>query len=72
MICINQMECLLDFRGDRIHKGLDIVCNDGAVVYAPFDVTLNGGVIVYTDPKKKAINNGINLRGESPFTRLTF
>lgn len=69
---MNQMECLPHFRGNRIHKGLDIVCNDGAVVYAPFDVTLNGRVIVYTDPKKKAINSGINLRGESPFTLLTY
>ncbi|XP_041931383.1 myeloid protein 1-like [Alosa sapidissima] len=24
------------------HKGLDIQCNDGATVYAPFDVKLNG------------------------------
>lgn len=66
------MEYLLHFSGDRTHKGLDIVCNDGAVVYAPFDVTLNGGVIVYTDPKKKAINDGINLSGESPFTFTSF
>lgn len=69
---MNQMECLLHFRGDRIHKGLDIVCNDGAVVYAPIDVTLNGRVTVYTDPAKKAINNGINLSGKSPFTLLTY
>lgn len=60
------------FSGDRTHKGLDIACSDGAVVYAPFDVTLNGGVIVYTDPTKKAINNGINLRGESQFTFTSF
>lgn len=69
---MNLMECLLHFRGDRIHKGLDIVCNDGAVVYAPIDVTLNGRVTVYTDPAKKAINNGINLSGKSPFTLLTY
>lgn len=66
------MEHLLYFSGDRTHKGLDIACNDGAVVYAPFDVTLNGRVIVYTDPKKKAINNGINLSGESPFMFSSF
>lgn len=57
-------------RGDRVHKGLDIACADGSVVYAPFDVTLNGRVIVYTDPKKSAINNGINLRGGSTFSAL--
>ncbi|XP_074475531.1 leukocyte cell-derived chemotaxin-2-like [Sebastes fasciatus] len=50
-------------RGTRDHKGLDIVCSDGSVVYAPFDVTLNRKVIVYTDPAKAAINNGINLSG---------
>lgn len=51
-------------RGDRVHKGLDIMCTDGSTVYAPFDVTLHGNVIVYTDPAKAAINHGINLRGE--------
>ncbi len=56
--------CLLCFRGSRHHQGLDIVCSDGSVVYAPFDVTLHGKVIVYTDPAKAAINSGINLRGE--------
>lgn len=40
------------------------MCSDGSEVYAPFDVTLHGKVIVYTDPAKSAINNGINLRGE--------
>ncbi|XP_042363960.1 leukocyte cell derived chemotaxin 2, tandem duplicate 1 [Plectropomus leopardus] len=59
-------------RGDRVHKGLDIVCQDGSVVYAPFDVTLNGKVIVYTDPKKKAINNGINLSGENLCFKLFY
>lgn len=49
--------------GRRQHKGLDIVCQDNSVVYAPFDVTLNGRVIVYTDPKKAVINDGINLSG---------
>ncbi|XP_077590824.1 leukocyte cell-derived chemotaxin-2-like [Stigmatopora nigra] len=51
-------------RGGRSHQGLDINCDDGSVVYAPFDVTLNGRVIVYNDPKKAAINNGINMEGE--------
>lgn len=51
-------------RGDRVHKGLDIMCTDGSTVYAPFDVTLHGNVIVYKDQAKAAINQGINLRGE--------
>uniref|UniRef100_UPI003AAA9FBB leukocyte cell-derived chemotaxin-2-like n=1 Tax=Centroberyx gerrardi TaxID=166262 RepID=UPI003AAA9FBB len=63
---------LLFLRGSRLHKGLDIVCSDGATVYAPFDVTLNGKVIVYTDPKKAAINNGINLSGEGLCFKLFY
>ncbi|XP_031697659.1 leukocyte cell-derived chemotaxin-2-like [Anarrhichthys ocellatus] len=59
-------------RGTREHKGLDIVCSDGSTVYAPFNVTLNGGVIVYTDVKKAAINNGINLRGEGLCFKLFY
>lgn len=55
--------CVLCFRGSRKHKGLDIVCADGATVYAPFDVTIERRVIVYTDPAKAAINNGLQLRG---------
>ncbi|KAM4525121.1 leukocyte cell-derived chemotaxin-2-like [Odontesthes bonariensis] len=47
----------------RVHRGVDIVCRDGSAVYAPFDATLHGKVIVYNDPKKKAIDEGINLRG---------
>uniref|UniRef100_A0A3Q3GGY6 Leukocyte cell derived chemotaxin 2, tandem duplicate 1 n=1 Tax=Labrus bergylta TaxID=56723 RepID=A0A3Q3GGY6_9LABR len=50
-------------RGSRTHKGLDIVCEDGSVVYAPFDVTLEGKLTVYNDPNKAAINSGINLSG---------
>ncbi|XP_054483058.1 leukocyte cell-derived chemotaxin-2-like [Anoplopoma fimbria] len=59
-------------RGTREHKGLDVVCRDGSTVYAPFDVTLHGGVIVYTDPNKAAINNGINLRGEGLCFKLFY
>ena len=47
-----------------------MACADGAVVYAPFDVKLNGKVIVYTDSKKTAINNGINLSGEGQFVTM--
>ncbi|XP_062234464.1 leukocyte cell-derived chemotaxin-2-like isoform X2 [Platichthys flesus] len=36
-------------RGTRVHAGLDIVCSDGAAVYAPCDVTLGGRLTVYTD-----------------------
>ncbi|XP_075891272.1 leukocyte cell-derived chemotaxin-2-like [Nelusetta ayraudi] len=50
-------------RVTRTHRGLDIVCADGATVYAPFDVTINRKVIVYIDPTKAAINNGLKLTG---------
>lgn len=52
------------FRSGRTHKGVDIVCADGATVYAPLDVTIDRRVIVYTDPAKAAINNGLQLSGE--------
>uniref|UniRef100_A0A672GUN1 Leukocyte cell-derived chemotaxin 2 like n=1 Tax=Salarias fasciatus TaxID=181472 RepID=A0A672GUN1_SALFA len=45
------------------HQGLDIRCSDGAEVYAPFDVTLHGKLLVYNRPEKAAIDQGINLRG---------
>ncbi|XP_063338465.1 leukocyte cell-derived chemotaxin-2-like [Pelmatolapia mariae] len=59
-------------RGTRLHQGLDIKCSDGAAVYAPFDVTLNGKLTVYTDPKKAAINEGINLSGQGLCFKLFY
>ncbi|XP_076616352.1 leukocyte cell-derived chemotaxin-2-like [Chaetodon auriga] len=59
-------------RGDRDHKGVDVVCRDRSVVYAPFDATLHGNVIVYTDPEKAAINNGINLRAGGLCVKLFY
>ncbi|KAJ8405305.1 hypothetical protein AAFF_G00322960 [Aldrovandia affinis] len=46
--------------GKRKHMGLDIVCADGATVYAPFDVTLAGRSIPYK--KNNAINDGVTLK----------
>ncbi len=54
--------------GKRKHEGLDIVCADGATVYAPFDVKLNGKAVPYK--KNNAINNGINLSGEGLYLHL--
>ncbi|XP_069015982.1 leukocyte cell-derived chemotaxin-2-like isoform X2 [Embiotoca jacksoni] len=60
------------FPQNRDHKGLDIVCQDGSTVYAPFDVTLHGKLTVYTDRTKDAINEGINLRGEGLCFKLFY
>ncbi|KAF3852994.1 hypothetical protein F7725_013682 [Dissostichus mawsoni] len=32
-------------RGARLHKGLDIVCSDGSIVYAPFDPDRTSGTV---------------------------
>ncbi|XP_061702407.1 leukocyte cell-derived chemotaxin-2-like [Syngnathoides biaculeatus] len=54
------------------HHGLDIICDDGSVVYAPFDGTLNGRLTAYTDPAKAAINSGIMLEGEGLCVKLFY
>ncbi|XP_072228890.1 leukocyte cell-derived chemotaxin-2-like [Leuresthes tenuis] len=59
-------------RNGRVHKGLDIVCRDGSAVYAPFDATLHGKLVVYNDPQKAAIDEGINLRGEGLCFKLFY
>uniref|UniRef100_A0A669CJS2 Leukocyte cell derived chemotaxin 2 n=1 Tax=Oreochromis niloticus TaxID=8128 RepID=A0A669CJS2_ORENI len=68
--------CLLNFRGGdgggRLHKGVDINCSDGSAVLAPFDVTIKGSLIVYNDPNKKAIDEGINLSGEGLCFKLFY
>ncbi|CAM5170172.1 unnamed protein product [Natator depressus] len=45
----------------RRHLGVDVVCNDGSTVYAPFSGTIERKVIPYKI--NNAINNGILLRG---------
>uniref|UniRef100_A0A8C8DG67 Leukocyte cell derived chemotaxin 2, tandem duplicate 1 n=1 Tax=Oryzias sinensis TaxID=183150 RepID=A0A8C8DG67_9TELE len=59
-------------RGGRLHKGLDVKCQDGSAVYAPFDVTLHGKLTVYTDRNKEAINEGINLKGQGLCFKLFY
>ncbi|XP_010899518.2 leukocyte cell-derived chemotaxin-2-like [Esox lucius] len=49
--------------GGRKHSGVDVMCSDGATVYAPFDVTIQGKSFPYSDPSKKAINDGLKLSG---------
>uniref|UniRef100_A0A3Q3BXS2 Leukocyte cell-derived chemotaxin-2-like n=1 Tax=Haplochromis burtoni TaxID=8153 RepID=A0A3Q3BXS2_HAPBU len=45
---------------------------DGSDVLAPFDVTIKGSLIVYNDPNKKAIDEGINLSGEGLCFKLFY
>ncbi|XP_026136428.1 leukocyte cell-derived chemotaxin-2-like [Carassius auratus] len=56
--------------GKRKHQGVDIVCADGATVYAPFNVKLNGKAAPYK--KNNAINDGINLSGEGLCFKLFY
>ncbi|KAK2891078.1 hypothetical protein Q8A67_013721 [Cirrhinus molitorella] len=57
-------------RGGRKHQGLDIVCADGATVYAPFDVKLIRRSVPYTN--NNAINDGIMLTGEGLCFKLFY
>ncbi|KAJ8337826.1 hypothetical protein SKAU_G00367920 [Synaphobranchus kaupii] len=47
--------------GKRKHKGLDIVCADGATVKAPFDVKIIRKAVPYGNGN--AIDNGVKLEG---------
>ncbi|KAJ1081554.1 hypothetical protein NDU88_001734, partial [Pleurodeles waltl] len=48
-------------RGSRLHKGVDVICNDGSVVYAPFTGTKQGQAKPYGDGS--VIDNGIKISG---------
>ncbi|OPJ88171.1 leukocyte cell-derived chemotaxin-2 [Patagioenas fasciata] len=50
-----------DPRGGRKHKGVDVVCEDGAVVFAPFTGTIERQVRPYGNGN--AIDNGVQLSG---------
>ncbi|XP_047465887.1 myeloid protein 1-like [Mugil cephalus] len=50
-------------QGGRTHDGVDIVCRDGSVVYAPFDGTIRRKLIVYGVPAKAAIDQGLEMEG---------
>ncbi|KAJ8246876.1 hypothetical protein GJAV_G00256360 [Gymnothorax javanicus] len=56
--------------GKRRHLGLDIVCADGATVYAPLDVKLAGRSVPYT--KNNDINDGVTLKGEGLCFKLFY
>ncbi|KAG6941162.1 leukocyte cell derived chemotaxin 2 [Chelydra serpentina] len=50
-------------RPPGIHKGVDVICRDGSIVYAPFSGVIGGRANPYKVGKNSAINNGILLRG---------
>ncbi|KAI7801828.1 leukocyte cell-derived chemotaxin-2-like [Triplophysa rosa] len=54
----------------RKHKGLDIVCDDGSTIYAPFDVKLNGKSAPYGN--NNAIDDGITLNGQELCFKLFY
>uniref|UniRef100_A0A8C8SEZ0 Leukocyte cell-derived chemotaxin-2 n=1 Tax=Pelusios castaneus TaxID=367368 RepID=A0A8C8SEZ0_9SAUR len=49
--------------GGRKHLGVDVICKDGSVVYAPFTGMIGGRVNPYK--KNNAVNNGLLLRGSA-------
>ncbi|XP_043846300.1 leukocyte cell-derived chemotaxin-2 [Dromiciops gliroides] len=52
-----------DPRGTRNHTGVDVVCPDGSLVYAPFDGIIRRQAKPYrTD---NAINNGVQITASS-------
>ncbi|XP_075297738.1 leukocyte cell-derived chemotaxin-2-like [Opisthocomus hoazin] len=48
-------------RGSRKHKGVDVVCQDGSVVYAPFTGKIDKQARPYGNGN--AIDNGLQLSG---------
>ncbi|XP_030360839.1 leukocyte cell-derived chemotaxin-2 [Strigops habroptila] len=48
-------------RGARKHKGVDVVCEDGSVVYAPFTGNIDKRARPYGN--NNAIDNGVQLSG---------
>lgn len=56
--------CVVVFRrggkGEK-HKGVDVICADGATVYAPFSGELSGPVKIFHNGN--AIDDGVQIRG---------
>lgn len=55
-------------RTNRYHPGVDVLCSDGSVVYAPFTGMIVGQEKPYRN--KNAINNGLRLSGRGKSTDL--
>ncbi|XP_065265826.1 leukocyte cell-derived chemotaxin-2-like [Emys orbicularis] len=54
----------------RRHLGVDVVCNDGSTVYAPFSGTIERQVIPYKI--NNAINNGLQLHGSGFCVKMLY
>uniref|UniRef100_UPI00398F6C93 leukocyte cell-derived chemotaxin-2-like n=1 Tax=Pristiophorus japonicus TaxID=55135 RepID=UPI00398F6C93 len=57
-------------RGQRTHKGVDVICEDGATVYAPF----SGKLVKRANPygNGNAIDNGVQLEGASYCVKIFY
>lgn len=55
-------------RTQRHHPGVDVLCSDGSVVYAPFTGKIVGQEKPYRN--KNAINDGIRLSGRGKSINL--
>ncbi|XP_028390597.1 myeloid protein 1-like [Dendronephthya gigantea] len=53
-------------RGSRSHRGVDITCNPGSTVYAPFDGTIVGRYWPFPN-NYHAFNNGLRIQGTGNF-----
>lgn len=60
-LCCGLTPLLFSFRGGRKHKGVDVVCQDGSDVYAPFSGNTDKQARPYGN--NNAIDNGIQLSG---------
>jgi len=47
--------------GKGKHRGVDVICSDGATVYAPFSGQLSGPIKIFHNGN--AINDGVQIRG---------
>lgn len=53
--------------GKGKHRGVDVICSDGATVYAPFDGQLSGPIKFFHNGN--AIDDGVQIQGsgKQPF-----
>uniref|UniRef100_A0A8C4VZ61 Uncharacterized protein n=1 Tax=Gopherus evgoodei TaxID=1825980 RepID=A0A8C4VZ61_9SAUR len=54
----------------KMTSGVDVVCNDGSTVYAPFSGTIERKVIPYKI--SNAINNGLQLHGSDICVKMLY